>query len=238
MRRRALRSAASTVCPSTPGAPLLRTTFSSARARLARDATSSSSPHGAGAPARVAASSWTSPYAAERRAPRMRPTRLPPRPLAGCRRMRSSIDAEPSFSIHLSLCSAGFRQPHALLRRDPTSAGPSAGRRRLLPAYRRRAGPRRPPRVRPLDVPPPPAPIPLRPRLDFGRRVPWHANPAGPACSGLHFRSMLRLAERLPPHTASRRRAWTSEAASLPCSCLRLPVATNSLRRGLAPPIQ
>ncbi len=125
-----------------------------------------------------------------------------------------------------------------LLRRDPTSAGPSAGRRRLLPAYRRQAGPRRPPRVRRLDVPPPSAPIPLRPRLDLGRRVPWHANPAGPACSGLHFRSMLGLAERLPPHTASRRRAWTAEAASLPCSCLRLPVATNSLRRGLAPPLQ
>src|SRR5580658_711609 len=39
----ACASAASTVWPSTPGAPLLRTTFSSALARLASDATSSSS---------------------------------------------------------------------------------------------------------------------------------------------------------------------------------------------------
>src|SRR5664280_3398117 len=39
----AFASASSTVCPSTPGAPLLRTTFNSARARLASDATSSSS---------------------------------------------------------------------------------------------------------------------------------------------------------------------------------------------------
>ena len=38
-----MASASSTVCPSMPGAPLLRTTLSSARARLASDATSSSS---------------------------------------------------------------------------------------------------------------------------------------------------------------------------------------------------
>ena len=39
----AFASAISTVCPSAPGAPLLRTTFSSARARLASHATFSSS---------------------------------------------------------------------------------------------------------------------------------------------------------------------------------------------------
>ena len=81
--------------------------------------------------------------------------------------MRSSIDAEPSFSIYLSLLLRRPSPASTLLRRDPTSAGPSAGRRRLLPAYRRHAGPRRPPRVRQLDVPPPSPPIPLRPRLDF-----------------------------------------------------------------------
>src|SRR5271166_5446718 len=43
MNDAACRCASSTVCPSTPGAPLLRTTFSSARARFATDATSSSS---------------------------------------------------------------------------------------------------------------------------------------------------------------------------------------------------
>jgi hypothetical protein len=34
----------------------------------------------------------------------------PPRPLAGCRRRRSSIDGDPSFSIHLFLCSTGFHR--------------------------------------------------------------------------------------------------------------------------------
>jgi (4S)-4-hydroxy-5-phosphonooxypentane-2,3-dione isomerase len=42
--------AMSTVCPSTPGAPLLRITLSSACARLATDATSSSSAAGAHRP--------------------------------------------------------------------------------------------------------------------------------------------------------------------------------------------
>jgi hypothetical protein len=40
----------------------------------------------------------------------MRPACPPPRPLAGCRRRQSSIDGDPSFSIHLSLCSTGFRR--------------------------------------------------------------------------------------------------------------------------------
>ena len=48
-RRGACASASSTVWPSTPGAPLLRTTFSSARARFASDATSSSSRSGSAA---------------------------------------------------------------------------------------------------------------------------------------------------------------------------------------------
>ena len=48
-RRGACASASSTVWPSTPGAPLLRITFSSARARFASDATSSSSRSGSAA---------------------------------------------------------------------------------------------------------------------------------------------------------------------------------------------
>ena len=100
-----------------------------------------------------------------------------------------------------------------LLRRDPTSAWTSAGRRCLLPAYRSHpsltrdgvpfADPCRPPRVRTLDVLPLPAPIPLRSRLDFGRRVPWHAHPIGPACTGLHLRSVLQRPYGFfptPPH--------------------------------------
>ena len=96
-----------------------------------------------------------------------------------------------------------------LLRRDPTSAWTSAGRRCLLPAYRSHpsltcggapfADPCRPPRVRTLDVLPLPAPIPLRSRLDFGRRVPWHAHPIGPACTGLHLRSVLQRASGFFP---------------------------------------
>src|SRR5208282_4794262 len=57
-----------------------------------------------------------------------------------------------------------------------------------------RADPCRPPRVRTPDVPPPPPPLPLRPRLDFGRHVWRHAHPAGPACSGVHLRPLLRFA--------------------------------------------
>ena len=111
----------------------------------------------------------------------------------------------PSFSIHLLLCSAGFRQPprsyeeiRLLRRRRPVvvaSFGSTA-----------HAGPRRPPWVSSLDVPPPPPPIPPRPRMDFGRRVCVHADPAGPACSGITFRSVLRFASGFfptRPHGAS-----------------------------------
>jgi len=61
------------------------------------------------------------------------------------------------------------------------------------------ADPRRPPWVMTLDVPPLPPPLPLRPRMDFGRRVRRHADPAGPACSGVHFRSVLRFASGFFP---------------------------------------
>jgi hypothetical protein len=36
-------------------------------------------------------------------------------------------------------------------------------------------------------------------RLDFGRRVPWHAHPIGPACTGLHLRSVLQRASGFFP---------------------------------------
>src|SRR5271167_1972784 len=61
------------------------------------------------------------------------------------------------------------------------------------------ADPRRPPWVMTLDVPPLPPPLPLRPRMDFGRRVRRHADPAGPACSGVHSRSVLRFASGFFP---------------------------------------
>src|SRR5271154_2795664 len=68
------------------------------------------------------------------------------------------------------------------------------------------ADPRRPPWVMTLNVPPLPPPIPLRPRMDFGRRVRRHADPAGPACSRVHLRSVLRYASGFfptRPHGAS-----------------------------------
>ena len=128
----------------------------------------------------------------------MRPKAQPFRPPKGCRRTRGSIAVVPSFSIHLSLCSTGFhRLPRyyeeiRLLREHRPVVVASFG-------STARADPRRPPWVRTLDVPPLPPPLPPRPRLDFGRRVCRHADPAGSACSGVHFRSVLRFASGFFP---------------------------------------
>ncbi len=91
-------------------------------------------------------------------------------------------------------------------------------------------------RVRTLDVLPLPAPIPLRSRLDFGRRVPWHALPIGPPCTGLHL-----LLQRASSFFPTRPHGARPDCLAMPppvCSCLRLAVASNLLRGGLAPPIQ
>jgi len=135
----------------------------------------------------------------------MRPSAQPFRPPKGCRRTRSSIAVVPSFSIHLLLGSAGFHQPPRYYEEI-----------RLLRGHRpvvvasfgstARADPRRSPWVMTLNVPPLPPPLPLRPRVDFGRRVSIHADPAGPACSGVHLRSVLRFASGFfptRPHGAS-----------------------------------
>jgi hypothetical protein len=137
-----------------------------------------------------------------------------------------------------------------LLRRDPTSAWASSRRRCLLRVYRSgapqrvsamdaaRADPPRPPWVRTLDVPQPPLPLPLRPRLDFGLRVRRHAHPAGPACSGVHFRSVPRFASGFFPTRPRGANDCRLTTAAPACSCLRLAVATNPPREGLSPPIQ
>ena len=83
-----------------------------------------------------------------------------------------------------------------------------------------------------------PPPLPPRPRLDFGRRVRRHAHPAGPACSGVHFRSVLRFASGFFSTRPRGARAGVSRRHLPACSCLRLAVATNSPREGLSPPIQ
>ncbi len=164
-------------------------------------------------------SSCASLCAAESFAARMRPSAHPFRPPKGCRRTRSSIVVVPSFSIHLLLCSAGFHQPprsyeeiRLLRRRRPVvvaSFGSTA-----------RADPRRSPWVSSLDVPPPPPPLPPRPRMDFGRRVSKHADPAGPACTGITFRSVLRFASGFfptrphgPSASVSRRRRLRAVAS-------------------------
>jgi len=166
-------------------------------------------------------SSCSSLCAAGSRAARMRPKAWPPRPPKGCRRTRGSIVVVPSFSIHLSLCSTGFHRLHC-----------SYEEIRLLHGHRpvvvasfgstARADPHRPPWVRTLDVPQPPLPLPLRPRLDFGLRVRRHAYPADPACSGVHFRSVPRFASGFfptRPHGASR--LSSHDVAN----CVQLPLA-------------
>ncbi len=131
-------------------------------------------------------------------AARMRPRARTTRPPRGCRRTRGSIAVVPSFSIHLSLCSTGFRrlpgsyEEIRLLRGHRPVVVASFG-------STAHADPRRPPWVRTLDVPPLPPLLPSRPRLDFGRRVRRHADPAGSACSGVYFRSVLRFASGFFP---------------------------------------
>lgn len=167
----------------------------------------------------------------------MRPSSVRRRPLAGCRRTRSPIDGVPSFSTHLSLCSAGFHRR----RRSYEEIRLLRGHRPIVVASSgstARADPHRPPWVRALDVPPPPPPLPPRPRLDFGHRVRRHAHPAGPACTGVHSRSVLRFASGFFSTRPRGARAGVSRRHIPACSCLRLAVATNSPREGLSPPIQ
>ena len=165
-------------------------------------------------------SSCFSLVAAESSAARMRPMARSSRPPKGCRRTRWSIVVVPSLSIHPLLGSAGFHQ----LRCYYEEIRLLRGHRPVVVASFRstaRADPRRPPRVRTLDVPPLPPPLPPRPRLDFGRRVWRHAHPVGPACSRVHLRSVLRFASGFfstRPHGArpgvSRRQSLHAVASS------------------------
>ena len=73
-----------------------------------------------------------------------------------------------------------------------------------------------------VTVLPLPSPIPLRSRLDFGRCVPWHAHPIGPACPRLHFRSVLQHASGFFPTRPRGARAWASHDGD---PCMQLPSA-------------
>jgi hypothetical protein len=160
-----------------------------------------------------------------------------PRPPKGFRRTRWSIVVVPSLSIHPLLGSAGFHQ----LRCYYEGIRLLRGRRPVVVASfgsTARADPRRSPWVRTLNVPPLPPPLPPRPRLDLGRRVWRHAHPAGPACTGVHFRSVLRFASSFFSTRPRGARAGVSRRYIPACSCLRLAVATNSPGEGLSPPIQ
>ena len=142
------------------------------------------------------------------RAVRMRPRACSSRPPKGavgeCKaqlpwsRLSQSISpfAPPAFTGFPRRTPSAFVRIATTKRSDfcmdvvPSSLPPSG----LPPGETPLADLCRPPWVRTLDVPPPPSPLPIRPRLDFGRRVHGHAHPVESACSGLHLRSVLRFA--------------------------------------------
>src|SRR5450830_751502 len=234
----AFASASSTVCPSTPGAPLLRTTFSSARARLASDATSSSS-------RLVSATPVPGPLvflllALCSRKPRRSDASEdlavpPPEGLSANTRFncRGPVFLNPSLPLLDRLSPASL-----LIRRDPTSAWASTRRRCLLQVYRSR-GPTQISLGKNTGCPAAPAPITASASVGF-----WasRSKTRSPGRSGL-LRSSLSFGATvclgLLPHTASRRQQIAvSRRRSTACSCLWLAVATNSPREGLTPPIQ
>ena len=168
----------------------------------------------------------------------MRPTRPPPRPHPGCRRTRSSIDGDPSFSIHLSLCSTDFHQLHRSYEEIRLLHAHRHSRRCLLPAYRSR-GPMQISQGKDTECTAAPGP---QYRSDLG----WIS---GVAFLGTLTRSArpvqgftcVRCCSMPPassPHGLAAPGLGRLTTAIPACSCLQLAVATNSLRRGLPPPIQ
>jgi len=152
------------------------------------------------------------------------------RPLAGCRRARSSVDGDPFFSIHLPLRSTGFHR----LRRYYEEIRLLHGHRPVVVASFRptacgmpHRGPTQTSQGKDTRCTAAPVPTTLPASVGFWASRSKARSPGRPGLlrASLAFGAAARL--RLPPHTASR-----------PCSCLRLVVATNSLHRGLAPPIQ
>src|SRR5665647_1785297 len=204
----AFASAVSTVWPSTPGAPLLRTTFSSASAKLASDATSSSS-------RLVPTTQVAGPLVFLRLAVCSRKSRRsdasdgsvfpPPKGLSANTRLncRGPVFLNPSLPLLDRLSPASL-----LIRRDPTSAWASTRRRCLLRAYRSR-GPTQISLGKNTGCPAAPAPITASASVGF-----WasRSKTRSPGRSGL-LRSSLSFGATvclgLLPHTASRRQ-WVA----------------------------
>jgi hypothetical protein len=237
----ALASASSTVCPSTPGAPLLRTTLSSAFAKLASHATSSSS-------RLVSAASAAGPLVFLLLALCSRTFRRPdasggspappPEGLSANARLncRGPVFLNPSPPLLRRLSPAS-----SLLRGDPTSASASSRRRCLLRVYREGnslADLCRPPWVRCTGCPAAAVPTTDPTSVGLWASRSWARSPGRTRLlrASLAFGAAVRLG--LLPHTASRPQEWRLTTASSACSCLRLAVATNSPREGLSPPIQ
>ena len=118
------------------------------------------------------------------------------RPLSGCRRTRVASVAIPLFSSCRPLRSTGvtrlcryYETIRLLHGRRSAVAGSPTGQ----------AGPMETSQGKVARLPAAAAPTTVLPRLDTGRRVGAHAHPDRPACSGVHFRSVLRFASSFHP---------------------------------------
>ena len=136
------------------------------------------------------------------------------------------MTACPVVSLITNACSSSRTDQGAGKRRDTRRSitGRNCARTSVVASFQptAHADPCRSPMVRTLNVLPLPASIPLRSRLDFGRCVPWHAHPIGPACPRLHFRSVLQHASGFFPTRPRGARAWASHDGD---PCMQLPSA-------------
>src|SRR5271166_47792 len=153
----------------------------------------------------------------------MRPTPSPPRPHPSCRQTRSSIDGDPSFSIHLSLCSTDFHQLPRSYEEIRLLHAHRHSRRCLLPAYRSR-GPMQISQGKDTECTAAPglntAPI----SVGFRALRSLARSPDRPGLSKASLAFGAAACLRLLPHTASRRQGLgVSRRRSL--HCMQLPSA-------------
>ena len=155
-------------------------------------------------------------------APPTRRRRTRHRPLSGCRRTRVASVAIPLFSSCRPLRSTGVTR---LCRHYETIRLLHGRRSAVAGSPTGQAGPMETSHGKVARLPAAAAPTTVLPRLDTGRRVGAHAHPDRPACSGVHFRSVLRLASSFHP---------TEPRAPAVAVHVRFP--TVGVRGGLAPP--